>query len=459
MSDGAGDPRRVQAQPEKRFFINMLVKDIELLPAVLDLVDNSVDGARRIRGDERYDDLHVELQVGPAEFRITDNCGGIDLDIARNYAFRFGRPEEAPTLAGSVGQFGVGMKRALFKLGTAFIIDSRTASTRFVLAVDVNEWANEPGSDWSFTLTDLDDPYDPASGTGIGTEIIVGPLHATVSEDFGSSQTLASLRNQLRLRHREAMERGLRMTLNGEPVTPFVPELLSSENVRPLYRTFDLDLDEGRVNVRIYAGAVRTDRANAPDDDEAEKILSEPESGWYVFCNNRLLIAADRTSLTGWGNGMNAYHPQYRQFRGYVYIDSDRSSLLPWNTTKTGVDQDSRVWRRIFSEMIQAGNEVVQMLNRAKTERQSAETEADQYLGRALAEARAVPLRNIQQSQRLSYPASPTPPPARNVRKIQYSVDRRRFDQVVEVLGTAIVAEVGRQTFDYFYSAQVGGDE
>lgn len=36
----------VDAGAEKRFFIEMLTKDIELLPAIVDLVDNSVDGAR-----------------------------------------------------------------------------------------------------------------------------------------------------------------------------------------------------------------------------------------------------------------------------------------------------------------------------------------------------------------------------------------------------------------------------
>src|ERR1051326_5430154 len=110
----------VDASPEKRFFIHMLVKDIELIPAVLDLVDNSVDGARGIRGDERFDDLWVRLNIGPERFAITDNCGGIDIGTARSYAFRFGRPWDAVGVPGSVGQFGVGMKRALFKLGRAF---------------------------------------------------------------------------------------------------------------------------------------------------------------------------------------------------------------------------------------------------------------------------------------------------------------------------------------------------
>src|SRR5437867_3411240 len=89
------DPKRVLATPEKRFFISMIVKDIELIPAILDLVDNSIDGAKRVRpegGDDRFAGLHVRLELSPEKFTISDNCGGIEADHARDYAFRFGRP-------------------------------------------------------------------------------------------------------------------------------------------------------------------------------------------------------------------------------------------------------------------------------------------------------------------------------------------------------------------------------
>ncbi|MEV0623122.1 ATP-binding protein [Nonomuraea sp. NPDC050404] len=450
---------RVHANPEKRFFINMLVKDIELLPAILDLVDNSVDGARRLRGKGPYDDLHVDLKVSEHEFRISDNCGGIDLDTARNYAFRFGRPQEFVGTAGSVGEFGVGMKRALFKLGKGFVIDSRGQSTRFVLDVNVDEWAREPGSDWSFTLSEIDEDYHPEGRDGVGTDILVGPLHESVTEDFSSSQTLASLKYQLRLRHREAMSQGLRITLNDDPIIPFTPQLMTGYGVVPIFRSFHIMQGEEVVNVRLYAGVRLTEREAATvDDDQAELFRTERDAGWYVFCNNRLLIAADRSSLTGWGNGQPVYHPQYRQFRGYVFLDAVASELLPWNTTKTGIDQDSRIWRRVFSEMLQAGQEVVTMLNKIKAERQVSESDGERPISVALSKATAAPLAEIRASDKLSYPQPPKPAAKPAVRKIQYSVELDRFEQVTAVLGTSSVAEVGRKTFDFFYRYQVGDE-
>src|SRR3954470_6436810 len=109
---GAETAGTVEAGPTKQFFVSMITRDIALQPAIVDLVDNSVDGARRLRGDGDLTGLEVSLRYSGTEFVIEDNCGGIDLDTARRYAFKFGRPDAAPGVAHSVGQFGVGMKRA-----------------------------------------------------------------------------------------------------------------------------------------------------------------------------------------------------------------------------------------------------------------------------------------------------------------------------------------------------------
>ena len=58
----AGDLPSANASPAKRFFISMLIRDIELIPAIVDLVDNSVDAARQTA--ESTTDLsafHVEI--------------------------------------------------------------------------------------------------------------------------------------------------------------------------------------------------------------------------------------------------------------------------------------------------------------------------------------------------------------------------------------------------------------
>ena len=108
--------RTVKASPTKELFVQMLVRDIELIPAINDLIDNSVDGATRLRGEGEFDGLLIELQISGQQFTISDNCGGIAVDVAEEYAFRFGRPEDAPSVEHSVGQFG-GHEKSSFQIG------------------------------------------------------------------------------------------------------------------------------------------------------------------------------------------------------------------------------------------------------------------------------------------------------------------------------------------------------
>lgn len=45
---------KIDASPTKSFFVYIIIKDIALDKAILDLIDNCVDGAKRLRPDENY---------------------------------------------------------------------------------------------------------------------------------------------------------------------------------------------------------------------------------------------------------------------------------------------------------------------------------------------------------------------------------------------------------------------
>lgn len=108
--------------PTKDFFINMLTRDIDLNDAILDLLDNCLDGAiRSIKSDttqdveKKYSGFHADITINNKFFKIQDNCGGISRDIAENYAFRMGRDGKRDNLP-TIGIYGIGMKRAIFKI-------------------------------------------------------------------------------------------------------------------------------------------------------------------------------------------------------------------------------------------------------------------------------------------------------------------------------------------------------
>lgn len=50
----------------------------------------------------------------------------------------------------TTGIFGIGMKRALFKIGNYFEIKSTTTKTSFEVKLDVEKWQNQQSDNWDF---------------------------------------------------------------------------------------------------------------------------------------------------------------------------------------------------------------------------------------------------------------------------------------------------------------------
>lgn len=479
------EDRLVEAGAEKRFFIEMLTRDIELLPAVVDLVDNSVDGARRTHPDGNLDGQWVEVSTSHESFSISDNSGGIAADVARHYAFRFGRPTSFPGVRRSVGQFGVGMKRAIFKLGEHFRVESTYRAnadiegiaypdSRFSLEVDVPTWA--ANDSWTFQFESVEEGIKLDSVAVAGTAVSVTSLHPSVADDLSDGAVIDSLERELRIRHQEAIHRGLQLSVNGKPLLATRPSLQHSELVRPIVRSLEVDGGSGVVAVRIFAGTTKAQRTRDGAEDvdigEATNFQEAGDAGWYLFCNDRLLMVADRSALTGWGSPAASYHPQYRHFRGYVYLAADDAALLPWNTTKTAVDRDSPVFRAVANEMKTTLVAVQAAINREKNVRASytvalrdAESAGHDLperpvLVEAMEDADDTPLGELPESSQMVVPPPPAnkpkpAPPPPNIKRIQYEVDLDLFERVASALTATSGSEVGRLTFEYFVEEEL----
>ncbi|MDP5132354.1 MAG: ATP-binding protein, partial [Paraglaciecola sp.] len=223
---------KINANPTKSFFITMLTRDISLDRAILDLIDNSVDAANT---QQSFEHLKVEIRIGEDMFEIQDNCGGISEDIAVNYAFRFGRdPDDHRETPSSVGQFGVGMKRTLFKLGEGFRVESSFKNANenyeeFAIDVDVEDWLGDKGGDWGFELS--------RENTSIkdGTKITVNKLHESVKEQFLINEFLVSLKKEIAEAHFKAIKKGLLITLNNEAISASEIKLNISDEIKPIF--------------------------------------------------------------------------------------------------------------------------------------------------------------------------------------------------------------------------------
>ena len=142
--------------------------------------------------------------------------------------------------------------------------------------------------------------------------------------------------------------------LNGRSIVGKAVEFFElSNNLRPGYRA---DTYNG-VAVRQVVGVGPRDPYDA---------------GWYVFCNGRMILRADQSEVTGWGEPnierLPRYHNDFAWFRGCVFFDSRDPAALPWNTTKDGVDQDSGLYRSVKSQMVVMMGPVLQFLREVVNE-------------------------------------------------------------------------------------------
>ena len=348
----------IKAAPTKEFFIYMLTKDIKLERAIIDLIDNSIDGAKSERGEGNYKGLWIKININDQGFSIEDNCGGFSLEVAKEYAFMFGRRinKDNKTLEDnevkrSVGRFGVGMKRALFKIGNNFEVESKHKLDHFKVKVDVEAWSREPEK-WEFSYNSINNG-DLADSDG--TYIKVSNLNDDVIDEFRSDIFIKNLKEEIERTLSFTLHKGLNIYLNDIQLKRNEIVFLENDLLKPFY----VDFNREGVNIKVFAGI------GEPNPDYA---------GWYIYCNDRLVVEKDKTSTTGWdtkrygGNGIAKYHNIYAMFRGIVFFSADDSKLLPMTTTKTGVDSNSVVFKAARDQMIVAMTQVMTFLKELNSE-------------------------------------------------------------------------------------------
>jgi Molecular chaperone, HSP90 family len=414
----------VKASPTKDFFITMLTRDVPLDRAILDLIDNSIDAAHK-SGELKNKVIEVELNKD--HFCIKDNCGGIDKEDAKEYAFKFGRSrEDDRETPGSVGQFGVGMKRTLFKIGKEFTVESAHPAGSFVVDVDVEKWFSN--KDWEFTLEEeqLDGEY--------GTKITVKSLYDGVSDQFQLDTFTNDLREDVKKAHFKAISEGVTIKVNDTAVEKYQIKVKSSEELSPINYKVNID----GVECRVVAGVSDRDY-NA--------------GGWYIICNGRLVQEANTDYKTGWGvDGLRKYHPDFAYFRGVVELESKDSSKLPWTTTKTGVDTDNKIYRRLSVEMRKAMREVMSFLTDRKKEVEDFKMGLieDTPLDNSIEESNNCDVFVLKENESFIRLESQVRKKQNPLVSVQYKVEKSRIEKVKKRLEVASYSEAGKQTFDYY---------
>ncbi|MCH5281000.1 MAG: ATP-binding protein [Lachnospiraceae bacterium] len=419
--------KKVDASPTKDFFIYMLTRDIDVKPAIVELIDNSIDGAKRTRPNKNYNDLFIRIEMSSDKFIIEDNCGGIDIETARTYAFKFGRPSSRKegTAAFFTGIFGIGMKRTLFKLGNKFEIISTTNTEHFVLKVDVNKWLKD--DEWNFQFEKAETGL---KNTETGTKIIVEDLNDDITAKFESELFINSLIDYIQKYRTVEAENGLRIEVNGITIDYGKEKLLESKNIQP----YNFKIKDSQGTITIIAGITEKGEPN--------------KAGWYIYCNGRLVLYADKTSLTGWGNNTRIYHNSLAEFRGYVYFESKDLLALPWNTTKTGVDTSNRLYIIATQKMHEAMVQIFKLIDELKRKYDVNDLKDLDFICKAKKEEltysriakinQNVDFNIIEPEQKIS------------MTKITFSKPTVEVDKVKDNMGEKTNKVVGEKLFEYY---------
>lgn len=435
----------INAMPTKAFFVTMLVRDISPERAILDLIDNSIDGAKRTRPDGKFAGLEVSIKIDATTLEIRDNCGGFDSTTAREYAFRFGRPAGADQTDFSIGQFGVGMKRALFKFSRHFQVTSISPNESWSMSVDVPTWANET-TPWEFNFDQLQvDMTNPEENCG--TAIVCSQLTKEISQRFGDPLFQQRLGSILRSHQRQFLAQGLSIELNGHYLTNTSLNLIAGGSYSPAVEEFSLDTDTpDPLSVRIVAGL-------------GNSVPSE--AGWYVVCNGRVILSADRSEATGWGSvaeqvdGIPKFHNQYARFRGIVFFNCKDSRKLPWNTAKTGLDQANIAWQTAYLKMLDHTRSIMNYLNALDNDIEEWGRSSSPMLTSITKETGVRTAEAFTTTAKFSYETNPKPLGPKML-KIQYSREEARIRELMTALGVGSGKAVGEATFDMVYDEQVG---
>lgn len=434
----------VNASPTKEFFVNMLVRDILLKQAIIELIDNSIDGARSIRKDNQYSGLKITVTFDRNKFIIDDNCGGIPLDVAANYAFRFGRPKAAKNKdTETTGIFGIGMKRALFKIGNVFSIHSTTKTTEFHLDLNVKEWLNKDDNDWDFHFLTHEENMNNTDEK-LGTRIEVTDLNYEIAAELSSPEFEQEVIEHIQRRVGLDIAYGITIIVNEKTLVGNNISLIDNEQMKPIKEEYK----DGDISVTILSGIAPRDGKNYPPE----------KAGWYIYCNGRLVVAADKSSLTTWKDMENkssgiVFHNNYAGFRGIVYFSSKHPELLPWNTTKTGLDETSLVYLRAREKMLEIFKIVKNMLDEIRKNTEDKDDGIEETIAKMQGTEMTIEnVSKVKENRVVSINTiSVTTIP--NV-TISYKKPKEDVEELKKTLGVKSYREVGEKTFEYYKDAE-----
>jgi hypothetical protein len=316
------------------------------LESIYDLIDNAIDAARDrllsrspLSRDKYglpadYAGYRIALRFGPNSISLLDNCSGIDQDTLTDRAFVTG---SLSSHRYGIGHFGIGLKRALLRLGKSYAISTDTGDFAAKLRFSEEEFGSAEGELQATRCT----------SSGARKMLVrISDLRTSVRQELTGGAWKTSVLKSLSRRYGLYIAKGLRISVQGSPVEPFGPQLRRTGPVASQAAHFELpDGGEAFIDAGMHESYRLTDE---PGYDVKRITDLTDQYGWYFVCNDRIIRIATHEPDLGWTAN---WHQEYYGFVGWVRFVSENAEYLPWDTKKSSIDTSSAAFREIQGKL------------------------------------------------------------------------------------------------------------
>lgn len=312
----------VDMRPEKDLIVNALIKDATLETAIFEFIDNSIKAAKKISKNGRIDSFFIKINMGKnEEIEIIDNCGGMDKESFINKVFRFGNSYDTKDEG-----YGIGMKRALFKLAEKFEVISYGDNGNFKVCLDVKEWLKN--DNWNASMEEI-----KVSETNIkkGVQIRIDKINVNIKQILRDEVVIVDLTKKVKEKYFFALKENFKIEINNNIVK--------------------IPIKDARR--KIYESPTNVIGGNEFKIVIEKSNVAIKEWGWNFIVGGRI-VSKDYTYIEkNLKEDTNEYEFKNR-FIGNIFIEAVDVSKIPIKTTKDALDKDSRDYKKYLSYMEKA---------------------------------------------------------------------------------------------------------
>jgi len=340
---------KVNTGINQKYLEETLTTDITVLESIFDLIDNSIDAARdhllqsksstdKYGLPKTYKGYKIHVRLSQKSICIRDNCLGINENTLSNRAFKIAEISDHKF---GIGQYGLGLKRALLKFGSCFGMSTDDGEYSYKMRFTNKELAMQSGIKASmFKSTSIRK-----------TLFIASDIKSDVRYELESELWLENALRMLGIRYAAYIAKGLKISISCPHHQTFEKIIGKLPGIRKKSKltTRNTSFTNDGVTVFIESG-IHSEYIFPTEDGHSltkNRDITD-EYGLYFICNDRVIVAQSTEKEHGW---KTKWHSEYNGFVCLVRFVSEDPRKMPWNTLKTALRTDGRLFVETRSKL------------------------------------------------------------------------------------------------------------